>query len=119
MQIAVVVEVAAIAGAKPAVNERRGVGLGIVLVAGNHVRALDDDLAAIAGPAMLALRVHDADANVGPAPDRAGLARRRRGRGGRHLVCSLGHAGGPDDPRAERRLRRGPDAPGPRPAARA
>ena len=65
-QVAVRVEDALIAGAEPAaLEERRGVGLGVVLVAGDDVGAPDADLAALAGGSSRALAVADADADVG------------------------------------------------------
>jgi hypothetical protein len=93
-----------IARPEPPVDERHGVGLGIVLVAANHVRALDDDLAALAGRQMPALGVHDADADVRASSDRSWKPRTRRQRIGRHLMSGFGHAVGFEDRRAERRL---------------
>ena len=61
-QIAVLVEESLVAGPEPAIDERRGVGLGVVLVPADHVGSLDDDLAPLAGRQVPALGVHDADA---------------------------------------------------------
>ena len=103
-QIAVCVEKALVAGPEPAVDERRRVGLRIVLVAANDVRPLDDDLAALAGrqcvPAASMMLICD----VGAAADRARLARGRRQRIRRHLVRGFGHAVRLEHRRAERRF---------------
>ena len=48
-EIAVGIEKALIAGAEPAVGEGLRVGFGIIFVAGDHVRSLNDHFAALAG----------------------------------------------------------------------
>ena len=80
-----------IAGPKPPIDERRRVRLGIVLVAANHVGPLNDDLAALVPRQMTAARIHDADADVGAAPDRTRFTRLRRHRIRCHLMGRLGH----------------------------
>src|SRR5439155_5867859 len=84
-EVALGVEDPLVAGAEPAAGERSGIGLRVVLVPRHHVPAADNDLASTARGEEIALLVHDADLDVAPRPDAAGLAPARRQGIGRHL----------------------------------
>ena len=78
MQIAVGVEKALVAGAKPSIHKSASVGFGIVFVSAKHIRSLNGNFAALVGAEMVAVFVHDADAQAGAHADRARFAMPRR-----------------------------------------
>ena len=100
-QVAVVVEVALVAGAEPAVGEGGRVGVGVVLVAVDHRGALDGHLAALPRGQDAVVAVENGQLDAGGDPHRPGLGHRRRQRVGAHLVGGLGHAVGLDHRRSE------------------
>src|SRR4051812_1588955 len=73
-QITVGVQESLVAGPEPTVGERFRISLRIVLVAGNHVRALNHDLAAYTPGKQVSLFVHDADLDARSRTYRAWLA---------------------------------------------
>ena len=114
-EIAVRVEASLIAGPEPAVDEGRGVGLRIVLVAADHVEPRMTTSPRSPGRQMPAVLVHDADLDVRAAADRARFPRRRRQRIGRQLMRGFGHAvasrtGAPNAVSSARITRGGSDA---------
>src|SRR5487761_749215 len=98
---------ALIAGAKPAVDERCGVGFRVVRVAVDHVRSPDHDLSNAAFREQLALVGHDADPHARSGAHSARPAGSRRQRVGRHLMRGFGHPVGLDHRRPESRFQLG------------
>src|SRR5215471_16766457 len=92
VQIAIFVEHPLIAGAKPSVYDAARVSFGIILIAAKDACALNRDFPTLIGPEMMALIVHNADANAGAHPDRTCFAMAWGQRIGRHLVSSLCHS---------------------------
>src|SRR3954449_2648055 len=96
------VDATLITGSEPALDERSRVGVRIVDVAGHDGRALDRELADLAGGKAPAIQIQYSDVDAGCSAHRAWSSRFRRQRIARHLVCGLGHAVGLDDRRTER-----------------
>src|ERR1035438_740589 len=57
VQIAVFVEQALVAGAKPSIHQSAGIGFGIIFIPSEHARSLNDNLPALVGWEMVALLV--------------------------------------------------------------
>src|ERR1700683_5598596 len=74
-EISLGVDNSLVAGAEPAIGERRGVRFGLVFVAVDDVRSLDHDFAALAGGKVVAFTVHDAHFDAGARSHRTGLTR--------------------------------------------
>src|ERR1700728_190268 len=94
MQIAIRIEKALIAGAKPSIHKRAGIRFRIVLVSSKHIRTLDGNLAALFGAEMIAVLIHDADAQASADSYRTWLAMPWRQRIRGHLMRRFGHAVG-------------------------
>ena len=86
-----------IAGAKPAIGEILRIGLFVILIAGCHVIAANDNFAGRAGRQQFSRRIHDRDLGAGGNADTARAALTRRQRIARHLMRRFGHAVGFDD----------------------
>jgi len=70
MQIAVFVKQSFVARAKPSMHKSASVGLGIVFVSTKYVGSLNDDFAPLVGAEVIAVLVHDADAQSSGYADR-------------------------------------------------
>ena len=97
MQIAVRVEESFVTGTKPSIHKRTGVGFRIIFVSAEYVRSLNGNFSPLIGGEVIALLVHDADAQPGAHADRPGLAVSRRQWIRGHLVSSFGHSVGFDE----------------------
>ena len=73
-EVAIGVEAALVARAKPAVGERAPVGRGIIFVASRDIRPADDDLADLTNGKQVAGVVHNADIRPGGDPNRPRLS---------------------------------------------
>src|SRR6202050_5762583 len=104
MQITVGIKNSLAPGTKPSVHKSAGVRFVIVFVSPKYICSLDCDLAAVIGPEMIALRVHDADAQADANPHRAGLAVPRREGIRSHLMGRFGHSIGFPDGNAKQSL---------------
>ena len=91
-EIAVVVEIALVSRAEPAVGEGLPVRVRVSLVAREDVRPAYGNLADLAGREKHAFVVEHCDLRPCGAPDRAPLALVRRQRVHGHLVRGLGHS---------------------------
>src|SRR5580693_2913402 len=78
VQIAVGVQQPFVAGTKPPIHKSASVGFGIVLVSTKYIGALNGDFTALVGTEVIAVLVHDADAQPGAHADGACLAMSRR-----------------------------------------
>src|ERR1700731_2871591 len=91
MQVAVRIQKPLIAGAEPSINEGARVGFGIIFVSPKYVCSLNRDLAPLIGSKMVAVFVHDADAEAGSNANRARLAVPRWQRVRGHLMRGFRH----------------------------
>src|ERR1700722_3423801 len=92
VQVAVGIQKALIAGAHPPMHEGARVGFGIIFVSAKYIGSLNRDLSPLVGSKMIAVLVHDADAEAGAHANRASLAVSWRQRIRGHLVSGFGHA---------------------------
>src|ERR1700688_3882323 len=104
MQIAVRIQKSLIAGTKPSIHEGARVGFGIIFVSAKYIRSLNRDLAPLTGSKMVAVFVHDADAEAGAHANRGRFAgawwQGIRG----YLVSGFGHAVSLDERHAKHAL---------------
>ena len=87
IEVAPGVAVSQVAGAKPAAGERRGVRLGVVLVARHDVRPANDDLAGLARSEQAIRLAHDGNFRSGRGPTDPAF-RLAGGSGLLHIWCA-------------------------------
>ena len=104
VQIAIGVQQSFVTGTKPSIHKSASVGFGIVLVSTKYIGALNGNFAALVGAEVIAVLVHDADAQAGAHADRTCLAMPRRQRIRGHLVGSFSHSVGFDEGHAKKIL---------------
>src|SRR5271167_375053 len=86
VQIAVCVKQSLVAGTKPSIHKSASVGFEIVVVSAKYIGALNRDLAPLAGAQVIAILIHDSDAQPGAYSDRTGFAMAWGQRIGGHLM---------------------------------
>ena len=104
VQIAVCVKESFVASAKPSIHKSVSVGFGIVFISTKYIGSLNDDFAPMVGAEVIALLVHNADAQSGADSDRACFAMSRGQRIRGHLVGRFGHSVGFDEGHAKEPL---------------
>src|SRR5208283_37572 len=92
VQIAVCVKQSLVAGTKPSIHKSASVGFEIVVVSAKYIGALNRDLAPLAGAQVIAILIHDSDAQPGAYSDRTGFAMAWGQRIGGHLMSCLSHS---------------------------
>lgn len=78
MQVTIGVQKSLISGAKPSIHKCVGVRVRIIFIAAKYIRPLNRDLASLIRAEVIAVLVHDADAQPGAHADRTSLAMPRR-----------------------------------------
>ncbi len=106
-QVAVRIDGALVAGAKPSVDERRPIRFRILRVTRRHARSAQNDFADFTGREQIAGLVHQRDFGSRRDSNRTGLARAGRCGIGGNLMRRLGHPIGFDHGNLEGRLHLG------------